>query len=665
MRFSSMLIRSLLLVMLICSAELTVNAQYDIEYLDSWPASGEMKFIRVRITPVKGVAKRDLNFHVVSNSASYQSLGVTASTIIPLRKGDASATGELYAFNYGYNFSIHTELDGNHKFDSRDDFAYKTYSGNLQSQINSGIGSMTPSMLFASSAVSANNSSKYTALSRSVPKDMAVYTPLAIEDEFLDLGCLEDWYGANSSIYNGTRSPMKIRGLSSDFISALSLDSLPSKWFAYEGLGAVVITMEDLKLLSTKHPDKLLAVERWVAASGCLIVLNCGSKLEKSEQVLKLLGDSNSNVRDNRKCVFKYKPVDKEKIDSARKALGNRFSPMNYQQQAQAAVAIDDIDDRYPRKSDTFKNVIGSQREDDYVSIEFERGRVIVVTDEASDWSTEAGKDSNLWINFASFLRATGSDTGEFHGVLRNGTIRNIGFPEFDQPPRYVFEFSIMAYLLAVGPVTFFLLKRKHKLNLMFVVVPFISVLFCSSILGYAIFSEGFETRVNMFTVTSLDQRSGRQTTSSIAHVYSGITPSSYRLTGPTYGLVNLSLAGRELRTNWSDAGQEITGGEIRARTNHQLSARTSNETENRLVFSFDASGDSASVRNQLGVPVGAVAFLSEDCAKEEAWFCENIGAEQIAEAKKMSISEIAAKVRDIVHARGRETVFYLSLIHI
>ena len=660
MRF--VLMKRCVCVLLMLTAALAVtsnaNAQgYNIEYLDSWPTTGGMKFIRVRITPVSGAAKDDLDFYAVAKSATYQSGVLTVSTVIPVRKGDASATGELYVPGFGYNHSFHVELDGNLRED-RKDFAPRFYDSNYYVAQASSVDGVTPTIVFASSAVIADDSVQYTALNKTIPSDMAVYNSLGIEDGKLDLDDLNQWYSGSNAVGGGSRTSVNINGFSSRFTTAMSLESLPSKWFAYEGIGILVITMDDMKLLSKNHPGKLLAIERWVAASGRLVVLNCGSKLEKTEQVLELLGDSNQNVRENRQCTFLKKPISNSKVKLVQKAIDEKTQVNGYSeyQQIIASQAVQTLDLRIARSHDTLRNSIG-KKERSFISVGFQQGEVIAVSDEASDWG--AGGDDR-WIKFALFLKSTRPRFSSDHRVLNEATIRDFGFPEFDEPPRYFFEFSIVLYLLAVGPLAFFVLKRRRQLNLMFVVVPVISALCCTTILGYAVFAEGFDTRVNLFTVTSLDQRSGRQATSSVAHIYSGLTPSPYRFDGSSYGLVNFSERGRALYVNWGDNVETVSGGEIRARTNHQLFARTSNESESKAVFSFSGSGDSAtaSVRNELGVPIAGIAFISDDCDATEAWYCGRVEVGQTSTATKMKMPDITSEMKEIVNERSGMTVF-------
>ena len=249
-----------------------------IDYLDSWPTTNQMRYVKVQITPVANAALRDVDFHIVAKSTSYRGTGVAASTVIRIRKGDTSASGELYIPALGSMHTIHAETDGNLSYDRRD-FAYRNYqTDNYGGPPDTSTG-VAPSFVLASSAVTSDDSVQFTVLGRTAPKNMATYNQLSVAKSFPSLDDLKTWYNSSNTGFNGSRKASAINGFSSPAVTAMSLESLPSKWFAYEGLGMLMITFDDLKLLSQKHPGKLLAIERWVAASGRLVVLDSGDKL--------------------------------------------------------------------------------------------------------------------------------------------------------------------------------------------------------------------------------------------------------------------------------------------------------------------------------------------------------------------------------------------------
>jgi len=313
---AAMLLTILLLVTVSDFGVNVADAQtgYTVDYLDSWPVNGQIKYIRVFIKPISGTSAEDLDFHVVANSDNYRN-GTTVSTIVPIRKGDTSATGELYVPVSGaYNFSLHTELDGDHNAD-RSDYAYHQYYDYQYS--NQSSTDSTPSFAFASSGIIADESTHFLIRRKGKRSSMPNFVSVATTDEFSSLHDLDLWYGSTNVNVGGGRNVMSINGFTSPNAAAMSLEALPSKWFGYEGLGLLILTFDDLKLLSTKHPSKLLAIERWVAASGRLVILNCGDSFEKVDDAIRLLGEDNEAIRNDLSCTHLQSEVDKDKLQLA------------------------------------------------------------------------------------------------------------------------------------------------------------------------------------------------------------------------------------------------------------------------------------------------------------------------------------------------------------
>ena len=639
----------------------TGPAGYTVEYLDSWPNNFQLKYIRVVIKPIGGTSKDNHDFHVVARTTGNRS-GTKVSTVVPIRKGDTSATGELFVpVSNGYNFVLHTELDGDLNAD-RFDYAihdYYDYSNNYGLRMTKS----TPPMVFASSEVVSDEATQFVIMNRKA-KRTPNFVSIGTSDEFPSLDDLGDWYESTNVNFGGGRNIMSINGFTSPNVAAMSLESLPSRWFGYDGLGLVVVTFDDLKQLASKHPGKLLAIERWVAASGRLVVLNAGKDFENVSQSLKLLGEKGNAATEDRECTWPKSKVDQNELasalDVAKQEAQDAINSYGYNRQATIETTTIKQSVAGDLESGKLKDIVGTGKAQGFVSLDFEAGQLICVCDSASNWATQRPTNTDAWGALSIFLEATERSSQYSHQLVNSDTVRNFGFPEFVEPPRFVFEFSILAYLLAVGPFAFFFLKHKKKLNLMFVVVPIISALFCTAILAWAIFAEGFDTRVNQFTYTVLNQKTGRQVTSTISHVYSGMTPSPYQLDGPNYGLVNLPYNGRELRIQWDKGTERLSGGEVRARTNHQLFSRCSNETEGKLAFAFKGEGDSetASVRNDFETTVACVAFHSDSCTRNQFWVCTDIAPGEIAQAQKMKIEDAAKLIKGKIQKRGSATVY-------
>ncbi|QEG22698.1 hypothetical protein [Mariniblastus fucicola] len=421
-----------------CQAQ-TARPAYKVEYIDTWPRTNQIKYIRVSITSLNGIASEDLDFYVVGVTTG-NSIGTRVSTKVSIRKGDTSATGELYIpAASGYNMSLHTEIDGDLRY-NRGDFAYRNYYDYHNVDLDNG---RIPTFVIASSEIVADDSVSYIAMSRAVSPKVPTFTRAATSDDFFSLSDLDPWYTNANANVGGGKDFVSLNGFSSSLVGAISLDKLPSRWFGYEGLGFLMMTHSDLKTLAKTHPGKMLAIERWVAASGRLVVLNCGDKLEKADEVLSLLGDSNSDLRANRSSLFYTEDVDMENVDLAREAAlldANRNSSFYYNGMGQT---VDEVEAPVLMSTmrDSFGATMKAGRATNFLAVDFELGQVVCVSDVASDWKTEKTQNLDRWGALAGFLSRTRKSSGSGNRVLHDRPYREFGFPEFAEPPRFLFEF--------------------------------------------------------------------------------------------------------------------------------------------------------------------------------------------------------------------------------
>ena len=67
------------------------------------------------------------------------------------------------------------------------------------------------------------------------------------------------------------------------------------------------------------------------------------------------------------------------------------------------------------------------------------------------------------------------------------------------------FQVLITLFVLAIGPVNFYLLKRWHKLNLLLITVPASAAVVTLALLSYAVFSDGFGVRARTRSFTEIE----------------------------------------------------------------------------------------------------------------------------------------------------------------
>jgi hypothetical protein len=106
-----------------------------------------------------------------------------------------------------------------------------------------------------------------------------------------------------------------------------------------------------------------------------------------------------------------------------------------------------------------------------------------------------------------------------------NPDFANFLVPGVGLAPVTEFRVLITLFVLLIGPVNYWLLKRSGRLHLLVLTVPLAAVLMTSALFGYAILSDGFGTTVRAQSLTTLDQRTGEAACWSRLSYYSGLAP--------------------------------------------------------------------------------------------------------------------------------------------
>jgi hypothetical protein len=245
-------------------------------------------------------------------------------------------------------------------------------------------------------------------------------------------------------------------------------------------------------------------------------------------------------------------------------------------------------------------------------------GRGIVVAIPESD------PTNNSQFSWQEVVNNVGSDSWHWptrHGVnftSPNDNYWNFLIPGVGATPVTAFQVLITLFVLAIGPLNFYLLRRWHKLNLLLVTVPVSAAVVTAALLLYATFSDGFGVRVRTRSFTELNQVTGEATCLGRITYYAGLTPSkglSFSGDVAVYPLGETPIAtqfeaGGTRRLAWDFAGpddavgaQQLESGWLQSRIQTQLVTVRSRKTSARLAIA--TSGNHAtSVTNEMGVPV-------------------------------------------------------------
>jgi hypothetical protein len=208
----------------------------------------------------------------------------------------------------------------------------------------------------------------------------------------------------------------------------------------------------------------------------------------------------------------------------------------------------------------------------------------------------------------------------------------NVEFAKFFVPgvgraPVTAFEVLITVFVLLIGPVNYWLLRRYKRIHLMVLTVPLAAVVTTLALFAYAIVADGFASRVRARSFTTLDQRTGDAASWTWLSYYSGLAPGD-GLTMPAdiamYPIQPAWASDNDLMQErgivWEGDAARLTHGWLNSRTPTQYLTVRSRKSPHQLEV--QQSGDKLRVKNKLGTTIKTLVVVGE---KGGLYFGENI----------------------------------------
>lgn len=354
--------------------------------------------------------------------------------------------------------------------------------------------------------------------------------------------------------------PVSVSSSNSDeFIQTVTSAELPSRWIDYSNYDLIVVAMDQLQQLQQTRPEAHRALVRWAAAGGNLLVLGVGSswqRLAELERFTDLAAQDETASeptargwlapsRPERPLRFVYRPL----------GVGTCV-----------AWAGDEIDPGRRCPWHLPRPLLGPAR----LHWNVRHGLVMY------------GENPDFW---------------------------NFLIPGVGLAPVGMFRVLISLFVVLIGPVNYLLLRRWRRLYLLLVTVPLCALLVTGLLFTYAIFSDGFSSRVRVRSYTWLDQRHGEAVCWSRLSYYAGLSPARGLTFSPnvvvlplTYGWNEKNGTGRE--TLWED-DQRLARGWLAARTPTQFVTVRAAASQRRLLLEPVADdATSLKVENRLGTRI-------------------------------------------------------------
>ena len=459
--------------------------------------------------------------------------------------------------------------------------------------------------------------------------------------------------GVNQAVKN--RAPVTVID-QNPRMSGIRHDRLPADWIGLTGVEQIILSMNELRLICTKQPNDRANLEKWVAAGGVLIVTGTGPKFEKANNILpQLLGPDRSTFVRRNAPKWRLPSDDVNKLtrllarendeENYIRNYGNRY--INYST-ATVESPETEVDFSEFLEVTDFGEVPGGSK---FVFSPYLNGLIVAVGDDMSKWHAEDWRllNNTLIVGGQGIHQKIGPSTGAFE-------LATFKIPGVGEPPIVMFYVLISLFLLLAGPVMLLILKRTGQMQLLFVVVPALSFLVCSSLFGYAIVVDGSNRWGRSQSVTTIDHRTNMAVTHARATYYSGNRPAAYEFEKDTVAMTPMKERSKALRYDFALGNHRISGAEMSARTPHQVATVRSQLANQRLILvpkGDDSDTVAPTVQNQLGAEV-LMAFIKTD----QGIFCvENLLPDQTITATEILPLDANVKVSQNVNALSPQQI--------
>lgn len=245
-----------------------------------------------------------------------------------------------------------------------------------------------------------------------------------------------------------------------------------------------------------------------------------------------------------------------------------------------------------------------------------------------------------------------GLEPGRANADFSNWLIPGVGLA-----PVVEFQILITLFVLAIGPLNYWLLKRAGRLHLVVLTVPVAAVLITGALLAYGILADGFSTRLRTQSITLLDGERGEAVSWSRLSYYAAFAPrdglafNREALVYPIEPGSNESFAVRSSRPPreivWTEDQQLLTSGWLPARTPTQFLVVEPRTTEKKLEL--QVQGDLVTGTNKLGEPLQLVVVHA---AAGKWYMLENLEPEQTATLTAVEQVDAVVALRDVLNNR-------------
>ncbi len=430
-------------------------------------------------------------------------------------------------------------------------------------------------------------------------------------------------------------------------IDILPPQDLPERWLELSSVDVIFISLADLQLMRASNPRQWKSLRAWLATGPTLCVYGVGDRFEQLEEVERLLDLSPMAARAGDSSQFRNWNVPSASLYGQELHwAGNRAQAGQIIYGPTGSMMLQDqpAEPAPPPKPPSSPPLLWRDAD---------LGQVVAIAAEQP-----FPGDSWQWQWLFSTLDVPRTNWSVRHGVSRtqdNGEYWNFLIPGVGMAPVTTFRVLITLFVVLIGPVNYFALRRWKRLYLLLITVPAGAALVTLGLFAHALLSDGLGVRARVRSFTQLDQATGRAVSFSRQTYYAGLAPSrglTYPSDTAVYPIEDFvtNYNGQHQRTqqlDWRDHEQRLTRGYLSSRVMAQfMVVRSREQTQAELrVIAAQPPSTSPRVENLLGSEIHRLLLVDEN---GQTFWAEEIPRGAIAELQPTTLSVAYAKLRPV-----------------
>ncbi len=396
------------------------------------------------------------------------------------------------------------------------------------------------------------------------------------------------WRDVLSATLSGgkaTQPPREVP-LAENVIAIFIPDDLPERWEDLLPLDIVRIEMSALVKAKAERPEAFQSLIRWVHAGGNLWVDGMDDDWEKLPELTRLLGWQDRDPQTAPRIPGEEEPTGVGAWD----ALDLAVLPAAYGQDGVPPLGADDTQVWVEQMRENLR-AMGTEDpakeippfySDNWMAVrQMGWGSVAAFR---QDWfATSSGlKKSHREAAVRYWLQRSWFERHGTNPRLSNGDFSSWLVPGVGSAPVLEFQFLITLFVIVIGPLNYWLLKRAGRLHLLVVTIPLVASLVTVALLGYGLLADGWRTQVRAMSITYIDREHDLASSWSRLSYYAAFAPRNglefgrdaqvYAIAPGAYeAFADPDRSQQSLSLKWTDEGQQLERGWLNSRTPTQL----------------------------------------------------------------------------------------------